>query len=105
IGDDTRILFESGDVFDVKQAIEFNGSNIYLGAYGTGDKPVLRWTGKEDWAAILTTNYGSNIRVDGLTFTSAPNASRATGIRPGHATNYTVTNSLFLRVNEVINAN
>jgi PKD repeat protein len=102
---DTRILFESGDVFDVKHGVQFNGNNIYLGAYGTGDKPVIRWVGTEQWASIFSTNYGNNIRIDGLTFTSAANVERPTAIRPGHATNYTVTNSLFLRVNEVINAN
>src|SRR5207237_9756677 len=41
VADNTEILFERGGTYDVKSTMQIAKTNVVIGSYGTGAKPVL----------------------------------------------------------------
>lgn len=82
-----RILLKRGDTWDVNSGVDFNGSNAgpgIIGAYGTGDKPIVTMnidgnvlgfpTGVNDWR-VMDLDITSN----GLTYYSTSRAINVPG--------------------------
>lgn len=68
-----RILFKRGETFNVNTVLTMTGSNVYVGAYGTGANPVLnRVAGYENFV-LFTAGTSSGVTIQNLTFDS-PNA-------------------------------
>jgi hypothetical protein len=49
VGDNTQILLQRGGVYEVDELVYLDRNNVVLGAYGNGDRPVIRWTNSR-WA-------------------------------------------------------
>ncbi|MCS7035008.1 MAG: hypothetical protein NZ561_13600, partial [Phycisphaerae bacterium] len=45
LADDTEFRFKAGETFSVDEEIVITESNVVIGAYGNGNRPILRWTG------------------------------------------------------------
>jgi len=110
VTDGTAVLFRRGDVFDVDTSGILAGSNVYIGAYGTGVRPVLRWTGPTGFSAIIKMSLGNHhdITVQDITFTSQYGADDdrdiVDAIIPA-GTNITVRDCVFGEVSLAINGN
>jgi hypothetical protein len=97
-----EVLFRRGDTFDVSGGMDVEGSNVVIGAYGSGNKPVIRWTASVSGYPSIISAKGNEIAIQDLTFTSTtatPLAIRPTG------NNLTIRNNQFLRLGYAINAN
>ncbi|MHC4946636.1 MAG: PKD domain-containing protein [Planctomycetota bacterium] len=70
--DHSEILFRRGDVFDFAGTLELPGEDVVVGAYGTGQRPVLRWSGAvQQFAPIMSTPSDAlDIVIQDLAFTS-----------------------------------
>ena len=108
---DVRVAFRRGDSFDVTEPIVVAGQNVEIGAYGSGAKPVLKWTGTRDQNAILrgyTTTDGWSIR--DLTLDSKWNSTDGdqrgmpVGVSP-LGENITVRDTTFLNIGYGVNMN
>ncbi len=68
VGDNTEILFKRGETFSVTESMKFKASNVVIGAYGIGDRPVIKWTGERTPTPIFNTLSGSsNVTFQDLT--------------------------------------
>jgi len=71
VGDNTEILFNRGDRFDLDKGMVIAASNVVIGSYGNGAKPVLNFTGAKNYSSIITTTgKSSDVTVEGVTFDS-----------------------------------
>jgi PKD repeat protein len=107
-GDNTEILFQRGATFDVPSTMPIGFNNLVVGAYGTGNKPVLKWTGGFDYGTIFGTIDGNDVTVRDLAFDSKYTTLSEVGyndaIRMG-GKNITVRGCSFLNVGYAINSN
>ena len=110
VGDNTEIRFNRGETFNLTAGQTVRGNNVVIGAWGTGKKPVLKWTGDRTRATLITVDKAaSDVAIQDLSFdtkftqdtdhTDVPFALRPTG------TNITVRNNEFLNVGYAINCN
>jgi hypothetical protein len=97
-----EVLFRRGDTFDVGAGMDVEGSNVVIGAYGTGNKPVIRWTASASGYPSIISAKGNEIAIQDLTFTST--TADPLAIRPS-GNNITIRNNQFLRLAYAINAN
>jgi hypothetical protein len=111
VADDTEILFNRGDTFSLTATMRVvNGSNVVIGAYGTGNRPVLRYTGamSSGWTDIIAISDSQDVLVRDLTFDShfAANGSKThvNGVRVG-GQNVTVRGNQVMNVDDFVNAN
>ena len=111
VGSHTRILFKRDQrhVFDFSLSLPFQ--DVYVGAYGSGDRPLL-WRVKGVGVSTISMYNNSNqVTVENLVFDSpgavrgnaAPNIG-ADGIYP-RGVNITVRGCEFLNLDDAINAN
>jgi PKD domain len=108
-GNNTQILFKTGETFPVYSSMNLPYKNIFLGSYGTGSQPVLMREPGMGTSIIGTFDSSSNVMIEGLTFNS-PWSSRsltapkipADGIFPG-GTDITIRNCTFLNLDDAIN--
>ncbi len=71
VGDNTEILFNSGDEFDMSKGAAIANTNVVIGSYGTGAQPILKYTGARNYTAILsTTGAAKDVTFENLTFES-----------------------------------
>ena len=98
-----EILFKRGETFSAGTVMDINGDNVVVGAYGSGNKPVINWNVSVSGYPSVVSPDGDDITVRDLTFTSsvsnAPQAVRASG------NNVTVLDNQFLKLGYAINAN
>lgn len=81
LGNDKAIYFRRGDTFNMTGSLTINQSNVLIGEYGNGAKPVLLWPSSPDagGAAIIQINHpANNVMVQNLTLDSAGAASMYT---------------------------
>ncbi len=72
VGDNTEILFQRGSTYNTgNTTMSLGYENIVLGAYGSGSAPVLKYTGNQRLATILTTSGGKNVTIRDVTFDSS----------------------------------
>lgn len=111
VRDDTTVLFRRGQKFDIAASLTINNSNVFLGAYGEGDRPILNRVIGSGRSTIHTYANAKNVMIEGLTFDS-PFAAQGdiapkidvSGIYTD-GTNITVRDCEFLNVGDALNAN
>ncbi|MGB7161408.1 MAG: PKD domain-containing protein, partial [Tepidisphaeraceae bacterium] len=106
---DTEILFQRGDSWTLDAGGRVSGRNVVIGAYGSGSRPVLKYTGPAGYASIIAVSSTSqDVTVRGLAFDmhfsdlenkSRPNAVSAAGV------NVTVRDNEFVNIGYAVNAN
>ena len=106
-----EILFARGQTFDAKQTLVFEQENVRIGSYGSGAKPVIKWSGSKDRNVIVRSDGDSkDVMIDGLTFDSiwdGPDGEQAgmpLAIKP-NGSGITVRGCTFLNVGYGVNAN
>ncbi len=108
VDDNTAILFERGGTYTVKDGMNLGHSNVEVGAYGTGAKPVMKWAGAQDFEAIFTTLGGTDVLVHDVAFDSVYTTLQEEGYNDGvrvGGTNVTVRDCSFIDVGYAINSN
>ncbi len=108
-GDDTEILFARGQTFGVEAAMKIYGKDVVIGAYGTGERPVLNWVGGLGLNEIVQVGPAADgVTVRDLTFTSKYGGTDSAGLpfalRIG-GRNVTVLGNQFFNVSYAINSN
>lgn len=103
LGSNIEVLFRRGDTFDAWTYLNIKGDNVVVGAYGSGSRPVIRWSANVSGYPSLISPKGDDITIENLTFTSdtsnPPQAIRAGG------TNITVRGNVFKKLGLAINGN
>ncbi|HQY87567.1 MAG TPA: PKD domain-containing protein [Tepidisphaeraceae bacterium] len=110
--DNVKILFRRGDTFTVgDNAFVIYGENVVVGAYGTGEKPVLKWNGTRDRRRYIFVPdmTSKNITIRDFTMTSvydAPDGDQTNmviSVMP-YAANVSVIGCTFLDVGYAVNS-
>jgi hypothetical protein len=72
VGNNTEVLFERGETFNLAQAFKLNYTNVLVGAYGSGALPVINYTAPVTGAVIFTTNshVAAGVTIEDLTLTT-----------------------------------
>lgn len=111
IKNDVRVLFHRGQTFDADTYLSITGKNVLIGAYGVGDKPVIRRVEGYGDSSVYTFRYSDHVVIENLAFdskwpTKGNNATsiRATGMYL-YGRNITVRDNTFLNLNDAINSN
>jgi hypothetical protein len=53
LGDGTAVLLRRGATYPLSASLRVEGRDVLVGAYGTGDPPVLQWTGPAQTVAAI----------------------------------------------------
>ncbi|MEM8873742.1 MAG: PKD domain-containing protein [Planctomycetota bacterium] len=70
-GGDTEILFRRGQRFDFTEKMVVDDAHVRVGAWGSGDKPTMYWTGPQNNGIFFELQEGANDAViEGLRFDS-----------------------------------
>jgi PKD repeat protein len=112
LGSHTRVLFKRDQrhVFDFSLSVPFQ--DVYIGAYGSGDRPLI-WRVKGVGSSAISMYPQSNqITIEDLAFDS-PNAVKSTAAAPtinadavyARGVNITVRDCEFLNLDDAVNAN
>jgi hypothetical protein len=110
VDNDTEVLFARGQSFDVNSPMVIADHNVLIGAYGSGNQPVLMWTGPRQVSQIINvSNISSDVTIQDLTLDSIYNqdtdqTNMVHGISPA-GQNIAIRNSTFLNLGYAINAN
>jgi hypothetical protein len=106
---DTEILFNRGDTFTTDAGGKVSGRNVVIGSYGTGARPVIKYTGPASYTKIIgISSTASDVTVRGLAFDmiftdlskfDRPDAIGAAG------TNIAVRDCEFINIGYGVNAN
>ena len=106
LGDNTRLLFQRGDTFPVTRGMAIPFQNVLIGAYGTGNRPTLIYTGSEGTATTLSFFAARDIMVQDLSFdswgSSYTTAASSVYLR---GTNLAVRRCEFLNASDALNLN
>ncbi len=108
-GSNTSVLFRRGDRFDIDTtSLVLRWQNTRLGAYGSGDHPVIYRSDPLLWEIITVDGAAANVTIEDLAFDSfnghdAEKAGGARAIRAAGA-NLLVRNNLFINVSDAVNA-
>lgn len=70
-GNNAEILLRRGDTWDLTSAVSVNGTNVVIGAYGTGNAPVLRQASTSLMDLISISGTSSIVTIQDLAFDSA----------------------------------
>ncbi len=103
------VLFRRGDVFDVSLSVGgINRRGWLFGAYGTGEKPVLRWTGPMGYNTMIGMNEAltrdvvvQDLKFDSI-YASSPDRNITDAIVPD-GENITIRNCTFGHVTDAVN--
>jgi PKD repeat protein len=108
VDDNTEILFERGGTYGTSSSMNLGHSNVVVGAYGSGDKPVIKYTGGLNYNSLFTTLGGRDVTIRDLTFDSVNTTSGDTGYNDGvriGGQNITVRGCTFKNVGYALNTN
>jgi PKD repeat protein len=98
-----EVLFRRGDTFDASTNFDLTGNNVVVGAYGSGNRPIIRWTANVSGYPTIMSPRGTDNVVRDLTFTSnvsnKPQALRVAG------DNVTVLDNEFYGLGYAVNSN
>ena len=72
VGNNTEVLFDRGEEFNLSAAFKLDDKNVLVGAYGSGANPVINYTVLITGSVIFTTNSKSaqGVTVEDLTLTT-----------------------------------
>ncbi|MEA2709748.1 MAG: hypothetical protein QOF78_2349 [Phycisphaerales bacterium] len=108
VSDNTEVLFARGGTYTTTSSMSLGHSNVVVSAYGTGAKPVLKWTGAKNYNTIFATHNGEDVTIRGVAFDSAFTTLQEEGyndaVRVG-GKNIAVRDCSFLNVGYAINNN
>jgi PKD repeat protein len=113
LGDNTAILYRRGQTFVLNDALYIPNKNVLIGAYGTGNSPVLYQTSDNPNAGVfsLYDNHTDGVTIQDLTFDSdhppvggVADKHNVSGIW-ARGRHITIRNNVFLDVADAINAN
>ncbi len=110
VGDNTEILFERGGTFNAYNAMNVGFNNVTIGAYGNGDKPIVRYTGPMKLGAqIIGMNTASrHITIRDITFDGIGGPRDYDGMAQAvnvSGSDITIRDCQFLNVADAINTN
>ncbi len=110
VGDNTEVLFNKGDTFSVPTGGTINSTNVVVGSYGSGAKPIMMFTGPKTYGAIFTTGgKAKDVTIEGLTFDSIYNKHHEIAGMPdaihSAGTNITAYQCTFLNIGYGLNTN
>jgi len=100
-GSNVEILFRRGDRFAIVDSLVPHGDNVYLGAYGTGDRPVIEGSGYGKGFSMFSI-WGRDTAIQGLAFNDPKGI--ADGINP-HSINTVIRDCQFQNIGTGINCN
>jgi len=107
LANDRAILLRRGDTFNVPSSFQISQTNVLVGAYGSGDRPVLNWTGSGIYMPLIKMGESAqSVVVEHLKFdcaSSPPTESSPRGIHP-NGTNITVRDCRFGNLSDAMNA-
>jgi hypothetical protein len=110
VGDNTEVRFRRGDTFSLASGATINDDNVVVGAYGTGNRPILKYTGEKNYGVIFRTDeVGHNVTIRDLTFDSIYSSATnedglPSAIRPD-SPNTTILNNVFYNLGYAVNGN
>lgn len=110
-GDHVEVLYARGQSHNIDRTLDIQQSDVVIGAYGTGAKPMLVWKGSSTGAKVMiSTGLATRqVTVRDLAFT-APDpdvygkGSRPSAIRP-LGNELTVFGNTFYDLSDAVNAN
>jgi hypothetical protein len=108
VDDNTEVLFERGGTYMVSDTMKLANTNVVVGAYGTGAKPVMKYNGSLNYNAIFSTFGGKDVTIRDLAFDSVYTTDQEEGYNAGvnvGGTNSTVRDCSFINVGYAINTN
>ncbi|HUB26805.1 MAG TPA: PKD domain-containing protein [Tepidisphaeraceae bacterium] len=106
----TQVLFQDGDTFDMSSGLYVGYSNVTFASYGSGPQPILLWTGgsADDYTMISSSSATFNLTVTGLTFDSIYNQgadeSPPSAIAPA-GSDIAIVGDTFLNIDYAVNLN
>ena len=98
-----EVLFRRGDTFNAGTNFDVEGSNVVVGAYGSGNRPVINWNVSTTGYPSVISPSGTSITIRDLKFTSSV-SNKPQAIRPS-GNNLTIRDNEFDNVGYAINAN
>ncbi|HWB20996.1 MAG TPA: PKD domain-containing protein [Phycisphaerales bacterium] len=107
MNNNTEILFQRGGSYTVTSGPDINKNNVLVGAYGSGDRPVWKWTTAGSYDSICRlSDPCKDIVIQGIEFdtTFTPEYDTAVGVSPD-GTNSTIRDCYFRDVGDAINCN
>lgn len=106
-GSNVTVLLRRGDMWDMTGAMSVSGSNVVVGAYGSGNAPVLRRASSTLGELIAVQSTARDVSVQDLAFDSnTPTDREKNGAARGVkviGTNVVVRNCLFTNVSDAVN--
>lgn len=104
----TEILFNRGDRWNLDYGAKLTGRNIVIGSYGTGSRPVLKYTGDAGYKKIIALSSTSqDVTIRGLAFdmrfTDLEKKERPDAIG-AQGTNITIRDNEFINIGYAVNA-
>lgn len=107
LGDNTRVLFKSGQTFVMDQTLNVSYENVYVGAYGSGARPQMIWNAGNLGGSIALS--GHNDVINGLSFNVPSQANNTNENGPmaiiASGVDLMVRNCEFLHLGYAINGN
>jgi hypothetical protein len=95
-----EVLFRRGDTFSTNSSLVPHGTNVYIGAYGSGANPVIKWSGSG--YGVMIANWGHQLSINDLTF---DDPTRSTIAFAPHTSDNLIRDCTFLRAGDCINSN
>lgn len=78
MGNNSKVLLKRGQTFTLTQTFKMHFVNVQLGAYGSGDRPVIKgYTGSTAVMISLSPTLSQNVTIEDVTFDTA--SAPATG--------------------------
>ncbi len=107
LGANKRVYFRRGDTFDLSGNVFVNYANVVVGAYGSGAKPVLRYTaGSGGYPSLIQMHDQANgVVVEDLNLTTIYSSSMSAprGVHP-EGQNICVRRCAFSNLSDAMNA-
>ncbi len=107
---DTEILFRRSDTFTMECGVGISGKNVVIGAYGVGERPVMKYDGPRGYTSVFSVKSTAvdvtirDVTIDSIHTTGTGEERMPNGVNAsGH--NVTVRNVEFLNLGYAVNAN
>lgn len=107
LANNRAVLLRRGDTFNVSSPFQLTQTNVLVGAYGTGYRPVLNWTGSGLYMPLIKMGQQAQaVVIEHLKFdcaTAPPTASSPRGVHP-NGTNITIRDCKFGNLSDAMNS-
>ncbi len=104
VKDSNEVLLKREETFDVSSTLRIPYKNVVIGAYGTGSKPIVRWSGGDNqYIFSMSGLYTRNLIFENIIFDSVSSSNIPNGFQPA-GINIAIKDSEFRRLSYGINA-